>query len=55
MATGIVSIAAQKFGSHVVSLVLLALAIAAFVPWRRQRSEPGRTRARRLAARVRRN
>jgi tellurite resistance protein TehA-like permease len=32
MATGIVSIAAQKFGLHVVSLVLLALAILAFLP-----------------------
>ncbi len=32
MATGIVSIAAQNFGLHVVSLVLLALAILAFVP-----------------------
>lgn len=32
MATGIVSIAAQKFGLHVVSLALLSLAILAFVP-----------------------
>ncbi len=32
MATGIVSIAAQKFGLPVISLVLLSLAILAFVP-----------------------
>jgi tellurite resistance protein TehA-like permease len=32
MATGIVSIAAQKFGLHVVSLVLLGLAVLAFIP-----------------------
>ncbi len=32
MATGIVSIAAQKFGLHVISLVLLGLAVLAFIP-----------------------
>jgi tellurite resistance protein TehA-like permease len=32
MATGIVSIAAQKVGLHVISLVLLSLAILAFLP-----------------------
>ena len=32
MATGIVSIAAHKFGLHVLSLVLLGLAVLAFIP-----------------------